>query len=113
MAQPLGDSAFWILTVLAGERRHGYAIVREVEEASDGAMRLKATTLYSVLDRLAADGLVASDGDEVVEGRTRRYFRLTSTGASRLQQETELLDAKANAARTVLARLRPAAEGLA
>lgn len=108
MSQGLGDSAFWILTALADGRQHGYAIVRAASEASDGAVQLKATTLYTVLERLEADRLIEQNGDEVVDGRTRRYFRLTDAGANRLQTETELLEAKVTAARASLTRFRPA-----
>lgn len=107
MSDPLGDSAFWILTALASGRRHGYAIVQEVAARSDGAVRLKATTLYTVLERLAREQLVETDGDEVVAGRTRRYFRLTTPGAARLQQETDLLEARVRTARAQLTRFRP------
>lgn len=108
MVQPLGESAFWILTALAAGRQHGYAILRAAAEASGDSVRLKATTLYTALERLEADGLVEQAGDEVVDGRTRRYFRLTVAGAGRLRSETELLDAKLKAARSGLRRFRPA-----
>lgn len=107
MTDRLGDAAFWILTALASGRRHGYAIVQEVADRSGGAVRLKATTLYTVLERLARVHLVEADGDEVVGGRTRRYFRLTADGAGRLQQETDLLEARVRAARAQLTRFRP------
>jgi DNA-binding PadR family transcriptional regulator len=68
---------------------------------------LKATTLYTVLERLAREQLVETDGDEVVAGRTRRYFRLTTPGAARLQQETDLLEARVRTARAQLTRFRP------
>jgi PadR family transcriptional regulator, regulatory protein PadR len=108
VAQQLGESGFWILTALASGRRHGYAIVQDVEARSDGAVRLKATTLYTVLERLAHERLVEADGDEVVAGRTRRYFRLTEAGAARLQAESDLLEARLQAAREQLTRYRPA-----
>ena len=108
----LGDSAFWILTALATGRQHGYAIVRAASEASHGSVQLKATTLYSVLERLEAEGLIEQDGEEVVDGRTRRHFRLTEQGARRLQAETDVLQAKVAAARAGLTRFRPA-KGLA
>lgn len=110
--QSLGESAFWILTALAVGRRHGYAIIRDASDASGGAVHLKATTLYAVLERLEDEGLVEQDGDEVVGGRTRRYFRLTDSGAQVLRVETDLLESKVHAARAGLTRFRPT-EGLA
>lgn len=105
--QPLGESAFWILTALTDGRQHGYAIMRAAAEVSSGSVGLKATTLYAALERLEADRLVEQDGDEVVEGRTRRYFRLTESGARRLQAEAEVLESKAAVARANLVRFRP------
>lgn len=96
---PLHDPALSILTVLAGGRRHGYAIIREAEELSDGRVRLKVSSLYSALDRLAAEGLVTRAGDEAVDGRLRRYFALSDTGALVLQHEADRLEVQARMAR--------------
>ena len=54
-------------------------------------MRLTAGTLYGALDRLAAEGLVEDDREEVVNGRRRRYYRLTARGEAVLADETERL----------------------
>lgn len=97
------SSAFWILTSLAGGRRHGYEIMREAASESGGQVALKATTLYAALDRLERDGLVASDGDDVVNGRARRYFRITDDGSARLHAEVELIERSARTARSRLA----------
>ena len=104
--QSLGDSAFWILTALAPGRRHGYAILLGVAESSADSVQLKPTTLYAVLDRLAGEGLVEADGDETVQGRTRRYYRLTDAGEQRLRSETARLEVRLEAARAGLLRLR-------
>lgn len=103
----LGTAAFWIMTALADGRRHGYGILREVAAASDGAATLRATTLYAALDRLDRDGLVAADGEEIVDGRARRYFVLTEAGAVRLDREVVALEARVRRARARLAA-RPA-----
>lgn len=95
---PLRDPALSILTVLAGGRRHGYAIIREAEELSGGRVKLKVSSLYSALDRLAADGLVTRAGDEAVDGRLRRYFALSDAGASVLQAEADRLAVQARVA---------------
>jgi DNA-binding PadR family transcriptional regulator len=54
-------------------------------------MLLKIPTLYAALDRLERQGLVRPDGDEEVNGRTRRYFRLTDAGSARLAIDAERL----------------------
>lgn len=104
----LRDPALSILTVLAGGRRHGYAIIREAEELSDGRVRLKVSSLYAALDRLAADGLVNRAGDETVDGRLRRYFALTDAGEAELRSEAEHLEAQARVAHERLAVRRSA-----
>lgn len=94
---------FWILTVLAGGRRHGYEIMLETATASGGRVSLRATTLYGALDRLESGGQIASDGEEVVNGRARRYYKITGAGAAQLAAEVELLESSAQAARIRLA----------
>jgi DNA-binding PadR family transcriptional regulator len=59
---------------------------------SDGRVRLAAGTLYGALDRLAEQGLVLADRQEVVEGRTRRYYRLTDHGVRALQGEAARME---------------------
>src|SRR6202020_2883623 len=61
--------AFFVLTALADGPRHGYGIVREVVELSQGRVKLKIGSLYGVLDRLSADGLIEPDREEAHEGR--------------------------------------------
>lgn len=95
----LREPALSILTVLAGGRRHGYAIIREAGDLSDGQVRLKVSSLYAALDRLAAEGLISRAGDEAIDGRLRRYFALTDAGAGALHAETERLEVQARVAR--------------
>jgi DNA-binding PadR family transcriptional regulator len=83
------EPTFLILTALAGEPRHGYAVIEDVRRISEGSVTLRAGTLYTALDRLRADGLIAVDGEEIVDSRLRRYHRLTAAGAERLAAETE------------------------
>lgn len=109
MAQnELRDPALSILTALAGGRRHGYAIIKEAEELSGGRVRLKVSSLYAALDRLESEALVERAGDEAVDGRLRRYFRLTDAGAEALRLEAERLEAQVKAARERLASRRAA-----
>ena len=96
------EATFLILTALADGSQHGYGIITEVAQISDGRVRLRAGTLYTALDRLRTDGLVAVDGEEVVEGRLRRYYRLTPEGTKVLAAEAARLQAAAAAALTRL-----------
>jgi DNA-binding PadR family transcriptional regulator len=96
------EATFLILTALAAGSQHGYGILSDVAQISGGRVRLRAGTLYTALDRLRADGLVAVDREEIVEGRLRRYYRLTDEGTGELAAEAARLQANARAA---LARL--------
>src|SRR5580693_923230 len=99
------EATFLILTALASGSQHGYGIIADVSEISDGRVRLRAGTLYSALDRLRIDGLITVDREEIVDNRLRRYYRLTPEGSAQLAAEAERV--QSNAA-TALARLGPA-----
>jgi len=99
------EATFLILTALADGSQHGYGIISEVQQISAGRVRLRAGTLYTALDRLRADGLIDVDREDIVDGRLRRYYRLTPEGNGRLAAEAARLHANATAA---LTRLRPA-----
>jgi DNA-binding PadR family transcriptional regulator len=92
------EATFLILTALAAGSQHGYGIINDVVGISDGRVRLRAGTLYTALDRLSGDGLVAVDREEIVESRLRRYYRLTPAGSQRLAEEAERLHSNALAA---------------
>ena len=96
------EPTFWVLTVLAAGRRHGYALIQEARDLSDGRVDLKVATLYAALERLGEQGLVVIDGDEVVDGRLRRYFRITPTGVAQLEQQIQRFEANARQARARL-----------
>ncbi|MBG0831282.1 helix-turn-helix transcriptional regulator [Planomonospora sp. ID67723] len=97
------EPTFLILTALAAGPQHGYGVITDVREISGDRVRLRAGTLYAALDRLQAEGLIATDREEVVDGRVRRYYRLTDEGGARLAAEAERLRRHAEAA---TARLR-------
>jgi DNA-binding PadR family transcriptional regulator len=97
------EPTFLILTAIAAAPQHGYGVVEDVMRISEGRVRLRAGTLYAVLDRLRVDGLIEVDREEVVQSRLRRYYRLTGLGARRLAEETARLRRNATVA---AARLR-------
>ena len=100
------EATFLILTALADGSQHGYGIITDVQQISGGRVRLRAGTLYTALDRLRADGLIGVDREEVVDGRLRRYYRLTPAGTGRLADEAARLQAHAGAAPTAGSPLR-------
>jgi PadR family transcriptional regulator, regulatory protein PadR len=108
----LRPASYFVLASLLDGPLHGYAISTRAAELSDGDVRLTAGTLYGALERMAARGLVEMERDETVDGRLRRYYRLTGGGRDAVVQEADRLAA---AARVVHARRRPPrdANGLA
>jgi DNA-binding PadR family transcriptional regulator len=111
--RPLHEPTFLLLTALAEGPQHGYGIITDVERMSGGRVRLRAGTLYAALDRVVAEGLAEVDREEVVEGRLRRYYRLTPRGGDRLAAEVARLQRNAAVAAKRLARRRRTVEGLA
>jgi PadR family transcriptional regulator, regulatory protein PadR len=105
------EQAFLILTSLVDSPRHGYGIVGEVAELSEGRVRLKVGTLYGVLDRLVGDGLVEHDREEVANGRLRHYYRLTGPGRAALAEEARRQAANVRVAQERLLAWRPADAG--
>jgi DNA-binding PadR family transcriptional regulator len=97
----ISEPSYFILAALLDGPLHGYGIIKQTAKLSDGRVRLAAGTLYGALDRLADQGLVLADHQEVVEGRTRRYYRLTDHGIRALQGEAVRME---QAARVVTRR---------
>ena len=97
--------SFLILSALALGPLHGYAVIKEVVRLSQDTVHLAAGTLYAALDRLSDEGLVEVDREETVDGRLRRYYRLTGPGTAALAAEAEQMRRDA---RMVAQRLRAA-----
>lgn len=93
-----------ILTALAAQPLHGYGLIQSVADLSDGDVRLRAGTLYGALDRLTEQGLIEIDHTEEVDGRLRRYYRLSDSGAAALTEQADRLRRRAAAAETQLRR---------
>ena len=110
MAFRMTEQAYLVLLVLGEGPRHGYAIVQGVAELTDGRVRLGAGTLYGVLDRLVEAGYARVSGEEVIDGRLRRYYALTDEGGAAAAVHTKQMAALLVRARRALAP-RPALGG--
>jgi DNA-binding PadR family transcriptional regulator len=80
---PLTAAVFHILLALADGERHGYAIMREVANHTEGRVRLGPGTLYGTVKRMLADGLIEEVDerpDPAVDDERRRYYGLTDFG---------------------------------
>jgi DNA-binding PadR family transcriptional regulator len=99
---PLAPATFHILLALADGERHGYAIMQEVSDRTEGAVRLGPGTLYGALKRLLAGGLVEETderADPELDDERRRYYRLTKFGLRVARAEAKRLEAMVRAAR--------------
>ena len=110
MAFRMTEQAYLVLLALADGPRHGYGVVQAVASLSDGRVKLGAGTLYGVLDRLVESGYARVSGEEVVDGRLRRYYELTDEGSAAASAHTRQLATLAARAKRALAA-RPALGG--
>jgi DNA-binding PadR family transcriptional regulator len=94
-AMDLRPASYFVLASLLDGPLHGYAITARAEELSGGEVRLTAGTLYGALERMTGQGLVEVDREETVDGRLRRYHRLTGAGRETVTSEAERLAAAA------------------
>ena len=91
-----------MLLALADMTRHGYGIIREVETRTDGIIRLRSGTLYTLMQRLLAEALVAESAERPrpdEDDERRRYYRLTDLGRAVLRAEVRRLEAAVSEAR--------------
>jgi DNA-binding PadR family transcriptional regulator len=100
---PLTPAAFHILLALADSERHGYDIMREVDERTAGKVRLGPGTLYGSIKRMLGDGLVQEldeRPDPELDDERRRYYRLTDFGFKVATAEAERLSQLVKAAKS-------------
>ena len=110
---PLTPAMFNVLLSLADGEKHGYAMLKDVEDQTSGEILLSTGTLYGIIKRLLADGLIVESrhrppADE--DDQRRRYYRLTEDGrrvavAEALRMERLLLRARS---KKLIKAVRPA-----
>jgi DNA-binding PadR family transcriptional regulator len=99
---PMSEAMFQVLVSLADGGKHGYSIMKDIADRTDGSVRLGTGTLYGIMKRLLADGLIvevrrrsgADEGD-----RRRREYTLTPFGREVAKAEAERLRRLVTAAR--------------
>ncbi|HVS15433.1 MAG TPA: helix-turn-helix transcriptional regulator [Thermoanaerobaculia bacterium] len=91
---PLKPLDLQVLLLLSAGGRHGYGIMKGVEEQSEGAVRLEVGSLYRLIGRLERDRLIASQpsGDENDDPRRGRVYALTALGREAARAECERLE---------------------
>ena len=85
-SKPLTEPVFLILTSLADQPRHGYALMQDIEQISDRRVVLSTGTLYGALRRLLEDGLIERFQQEDTS-RDKQAYKLTVEGHRQLQRE--------------------------
>ena len=93
---------FHILLALADKERHGYHIMREVDERTSGSVKLGPGTLYGSIKRMMADGLIEEldeRPDPALDDERRRYYRLTDLGFRVATAEAQRLEQMVKSAR--------------
>lgn len=93
-ALPLTPAVFHILLALADGEKHGYGIMQEVINITDGTVRMGPGTLYGTIKRMLEAGLIEETDerpDPVLDDERRRYYRLTAEGENIAKAETARL----------------------
>lgn len=107
---PLPASQLHILLAVADRERHGYAIMREIAEMTDGTVTMGPGTLYGTIKRMLASGLLVETDerpDPELDDERRRYYRATGIGLQALDAETERLHRLVRTARAKRSRREP------
>jgi DNA-binding PadR family transcriptional regulator len=99
---PLTPPMLHTLVALADGDKHGYAILKEIERRTEGAVRPSAGTLYALLSRATSDGLIVETDerpDLALDDERRRYYRLTQLGRRVAMAEIKRLESIVEMAR--------------
>lgn len=99
---PLSPLAFQVLLSLSDESRHGYAIIQEIADRTDGLVAMRTGTMYLLLQRMVADGLIEESharprADE--DDERRRYYVPTALGRAVATAEAKRLESIVGQAR--------------
>jgi DNA-binding PadR family transcriptional regulator len=86
--KPLGEAVLLILLSLAERPRHGYALMKDIENLSEGRVRLSTGTLYGALRRLLQDQWIQRF-EQADTSREKQAYRLTAEGRKQLQLEMD------------------------
>jgi len=92
---PLHRDTFHILVSLADRDRHGYAVMQDVLDRTNGKLRFSPSSLYASIRRLLEQGLIeelAERPDPAQDDERRRYYRLTQLGRDVAKAEARRLE---------------------
>lgn len=84
---PSGALVMLVLRVLQNGNLHGYAIAQRIRTLSSDVLQVEEGSLYPALQKMLVKGWVTSQWGVSETGRRVRFYRLTSSGRQRLEQE--------------------------
>jgi DNA-binding PadR family transcriptional regulator len=99
---PLPPATFHVLLAVAQHDRHGYAIMQDVEERTNGELRLSAGTLYRSIQRMLEQGLIVETRERPapdLDDERRRYYRMTPFGEAVARAELRRIEGLVRIAR--------------
>jgi DNA-binding PadR family transcriptional regulator len=99
---PLTPTVFEILLALTDRERHGYDIMRDVEQRTGGGTIIRPGSLYRAIHRLLEQGLIEEldeRPDPELDDERRRYYRITAAGRAAAAEEAERMAAAVRSAR--------------
>ena len=98
---PLREPTFFILLSISVHKKHGYAILQDIEALSGGKIRMSNGTLYGALTRLLDQGLIerVPSDEPATSGKPRKAYQLTRNGAAVLRAEIDRMEALVSTAR--------------
>lgn len=97
---PLNPRDYLVLFALTEGERHGYGLVKDIEDQTDGVVKMDPSNLYRSLKRLIGEGWVEERGTRQQDGERRKYYGITGLGRRVVQAEAARLAALAEAARS-------------
>ncbi len=98
-----GTLDMMILRTVADEPRHGYGVVRRIEQTSGGVLGVEEGSLYPALHRLVKRGLLTAEWGTSENNRRAKFYRLTAAGRKRLKRDQTAWSAMAAAVTRVMA----------
>lgn len=113
---PLAPHLFQVLLSLLERDLHGYAILKDISNRTDGEMTLGTSTLYAALQRMVRDGFLEEtegSGEEKAQGPPRKCFRITESGRKLAHEEGRRIQRLAREVEEsgLFEKLSPAASG--
>lgn len=99
---PLTPFAFQVLLAISDAPRHGYGIIREIDERTGGLIKMRTGTLYTLVQRLLDEQLIEESDDRGHpddDDERRRYYAVTALGRAVMEAEARRLEALVGEAR--------------